>query len=78
MWATLTDRLGTSARDALWRHPDLLPEAENLADWKTWVERATGEKRADDIDREIEALLSGTWEGPDEGPDGESDTTSGA
>jgi len=78
MWAMLTDRMGTSARDALWRHPDLLPEAETLADWKKWVEGVTGENRADDIDREIEALLSGTWEGPEEGDTGNSDTASGA
>ncbi len=78
MWAMLTDRLGTSARDALWRHPDLLPEAETLADWEKWVEGVTGENRADDIDREIEALLSGTWQGPEEGDNGNSDTASGA
>lgn len=78
MWAELTNRLGTSARDALWRHPDLLPEAETLADWKSWVDGITGENRADDIDREIEALLSGTWEGPEEGDEGDSDTNSRA
>ncbi len=78
MWAMLTDRMGIPARDALWRHPDLLPEAETLADWKAWVEGVTGENRADDIDREIEALLSGTWEGPEEGDPGNSDTASGA
>jgi hypothetical protein len=78
MWAMLSNRMGTSARDALWRHPDLLPEAEALADWKVWVEGVTGENRADDIDREIEALLSGTWEGPEEGDPGNSDTASGA
>lgn len=78
MWSALTDRLGTSARDALWRHPDLLPEPATLANWQAWVEGATGEQRADDIDREIEALLSGTWEGPDTGDEGQSDTASGA
>ena len=78
MWSALTNRLGTSARDALWRHPDLLPEAEALADWRAWVEQATSEERSDDFDKEIEALLSGTWEGPDEGDEGKSDTASGA
>lgn len=78
MWAAVTQKLGTSARDALWRHPDLLPEAPALADWKAWVEGAAGDERADDIDREIEALLSGTWEGPDDDDHGNSDTARGA
>ncbi len=52
-------------------------EAEALADWRVWVEGVTGENRADDIDREIEALLSGTWEGPEDGDQGNSDTASG-
>lgn len=78
MWAALTQKLGTSARDALWRHPDLLPEAHALADWRAWVESATGDQRADDIDREIEALLSGTWEDPGDDDQGNSDTASGA
>lgn len=78
MWSMLTHRMGTSARDALWRHPDLLPVAETLPDWRTWVDRVTDENRADDMDREIEALLSGTWEGSGDHEDDDSDTASGA
>lgn len=78
MWGVLTQRLGNSARDALWRHPDLLPEADALADWRGWVDNETGDKRADDIDREIEALLSGTWEEPEDDDHGNSDTASGS
>lgn len=32
LWAALADRGGAEARDALWRHPDLLPAATDLDD----------------------------------------------
>jgi putative hydrolase len=39
LWQTLTERRGTDARDAVWSHPDLLPNAEDLDDPIGWVER---------------------------------------
>jgi len=77
LWGLLTTRLGSEARDAFWSHPDLLPDAEKLADWRAWVDAASSPATADDFDNEIAKLLSGTWEGNSEG-DGESDTPSGA
>jgi putative hydrolase len=39
LWQTLGERRGTDARDAVWSHPDLLPNAEDLDDPVAWVER---------------------------------------
>jgi hypothetical protein len=77
LWGTLTARVGSEARDAFWSHPDLLPDAEKLADWRAWVEAASSPAQADDMDNEIAQLLSGTWEG-NSGDESESDTPSGA
>lgn len=77
LWGMLTARLGPEARDAYWSHPDLLPDAEKLAQWRDWVEVAVNPATADDFDNEIAELLSGTWEG-DSGDETESDTPSGA
>lgn len=77
LWGTLTARVGSEARDAFWSHPDLLPDAEKLADWRVWVEAASSPAQADDIDDEIAQLLSGTWEA-NSGDGNESDTPSGA
>jgi putative hydrolase len=39
LWQTLGERRGTDARDAVWSHPDLLPNGEDLDDPVGWVER---------------------------------------
>jgi putative hydrolase len=39
LWQTLGERRGIEARDAVWSHPDLLPNAEDLDDPVAWVER---------------------------------------
>lgn len=77
LWGLLTVRLGPQARDAYWSHPDLLPDAEKLAEWRDWVDIASSPAVSDDFDNEIAELLSGTWEGKS-GEDNESDTPSGA
>ena len=80
LWGALTQRVGPQARDAYWSHPDILPDAERLADWRGWVDAAVRPDTADAMDRELEALLSGTWTesaGPADGP-ADSDTESGA
>ncbi len=73
LWGLLTVRLGSAARDAFWSHPDLLPGAEALADWRGWVDTASSPAQADDMDNEIAQLLSGTFE-DNSGGDNESDT----
>lgn len=62
LWAALSARLGSEARDQFWSHPDLLPDAEGLGDWQAWVDKAVaGPGDGDDMDRELEKLLSGGY-----------------
>ena len=68
LWGTLTRTVGAAARDALWSHPDLLPEARDLDSWEAWAEAHT-RTGGDDVDREIERLLSG---GMGDAPDADS------
>ncbi|MBK6763070.1 MAG: zinc-dependent metalloprotease [Micrococcales bacterium] len=42
LWATLRDLRGIDGRDGVWRHPDFIPTADDLADPTTWL-RDTGE-----------------------------------
>ena len=45
LWRTLRERRGAEGRDELWRHPDLLPSADDLDDPEGFVRRSgeTGE-----------------------------------
>ncbi len=55
MWGALAASSGPDGRDAVWSHPDLLPNANDLANWRTWVQnRSTG---ADAVDVELRRLL---------------------
>ncbi len=67
MWAALRVAGGAAARDAVWSHPDLLPSPEELADWSGWVAARNAGGTADDVDRELRAMLDG---GTDDGPSG--------
>lgn len=61
MWRLVGDTGGTSTRDGLWAHPDLLPTAEELDHPARVLERLglTGETAVDDFDRELANLLEG-------------------
>jgi len=73
LWSSLTNTVGAHERDALWRHPDLLPRAEALSQWQEWVEATSSGAQADSMDQEIAALLDGRWDSPST-PNDESDT----
>lgn len=61
LWALITQNGGTTARDSVWDHPDLLPEAVDLDDPNGFATRRAQEKEDQaDVDRAIEELLSGT------------------
>lgn len=65
LWAALSLRVGPDGRDRFWSHPDLLPDAEGLGDWKAWVERVvSGDDDTENMDRELEKLLSGGFNDP--------------
>ncbi len=54
LWRRLTEQHDVEHRDALWNHPDLLPNAEDLDDPAAFVERAA--KHAADLEDPIAAL----------------------
>ena len=64
LWRMLTDQHGVEGRDALWRHPDLLPTAEELNDPAAFVDRAA--RHAADLDDPIAALERTAAEAPRE------------
>lgn len=63
LWAALRDRQGADARDAVWSHPDLMPEASDLDDPLGF---AHGEKR-DQTDDDFDAALGELLDGDDPG-----------
>jgi hypothetical protein len=69
LWTALRVAGGTSGRDDLWAHPDLLPGPGDLADWRGWVAARGSEGSDDDVDRELREMLG-------EGPAGSSGTVS--
>src|SRR6202034_326393 len=42
LWERLTEAAGVDARDAIWQHPDLLPESEDLDDPAGFIDRIIG------------------------------------
>jgi putative hydrolase len=67
LWGSLRTRQGTEARDGVWMHPDLLPTPADLDDPLGFREAATApaELSEADFDAELEKLLGG----PDDTPD---------
>ncbi|WP_348787268.1 zinc-dependent metalloprotease [Leifsonia sp. NPDC080035] len=71
MWQAVTDAVGPEARDRLWSHPDLLPQAADLDDPSALVSRLTAaasgqEPERDELDQAIEDLLRDDRERPTE------------
>ncbi len=61
MWQTVSDAVGADERDALWAHPDLLPDDTDIDDPAALVARLTSPAAEPDaIDRAIEELLDDT------------------
>ena len=42
LWERLTQAVGADARDAVWQHPDLLPNAEDLDEPAGFIDRMIG------------------------------------
>lgn len=58
LWQRITDAVGAEARDALWTHPDLIPDAADIDDPDAFIARLTSPApEPDDIDRAIDDLL---------------------
>ncbi|MDR1851173.1 MAG: zinc-dependent metalloprotease [Propionibacteriaceae bacterium] len=58
LWAAVSNFRGDAERDASWKHPDLLPSAEDLADPLPYAEHGVATEQ-DELDAEIEKLLGG-------------------
>ncbi|AAT88817.1 hypothetical protein ATY41_05465 [Leifsonia xyli subsp. xyli] len=72
MWRAVTEAIGQEGRDALWSHPDLLPQPSDLDDPSPLVARLTAlasgeEPERDAVDQAIEDLLREDGERPAEG-----------
>lgn len=58
LWRRITDAVGAEARDALWSHPDLIPDAADIDDPDAFIARLTAEApEPDEIDKAIDDLL---------------------
>jgi putative hydrolase len=42
LWERLTDAVGADARDGVWQHPDLLPDAADLDEPAGFIDRVLG------------------------------------
>lgn len=61
LWAAVEHHRGSDGRDAVWRHPDLLPTAADIADplpFASGVAEGAGEEE-DEMDAELRRLLEG-------------------
>jgi putative hydrolase len=69
LWERLTQAVGADARDAVWQHPDLLPDADDLDEPAAFIDRALAGDTSD-IDSAIERAIADLEKPPEEkGPD---------
>ena len=57
LWAALTHDRGIAERDAIWRHPDMLPQAEDLDDVLGFVARTANGAAPDAMDAQLNWLV---------------------
>lgn len=68
LWATIASTAGPAARDAVWRHPDLLPTAQDLDDPAGYESRRQeAVQESADLDRALADIL-GTDDAPGTDP----------
>jgi putative hydrolase len=67
LWERLTQAVGVDARDAVWQHPDLLPQSEDLDEPAAFIDRVIGGDTSG-IDEAIAEFEKGIDCGP--GPEG--------
>jgi putative hydrolase len=59
MWQAVQDAVGAEARDALWAHPDIIPNDADIDDPAALVARLQGgTPEPDDVDQALEDLLN--------------------
>ncbi|MDA8437661.1 MAG: zinc-dependent metalloprotease, partial [Propionibacterium sp.] len=61
LWAGIREARGIDGRDALWAHPDLVPDAVALDDPQAFIQGDSGSTpQFDAIDLELQQLLNGS------------------
>jgi hypothetical protein len=67
LWERLTQAAGIDARDAVWQHPDLLPDSADLDEPAGFIDRVIGGDTSG-----IDAAIAEIEKGSDAGnPDGD-------
>ena len=70
LWAQIAADRGQAARDAVWQHPDLLPDAEDLDDPAGFAARRAAEDTDHaDVDRALAEIFGEAPTGEDDDPD---------
>jgi putative hydrolase len=66
LWERLTHAVGVDARDAVWQHPDLLPEAADLDEPAGFIDQVISRNNSDidDVIAEFERDLNPGHDGP--------------
>jgi putative hydrolase len=65
LWNSLTQERGVAGRDDIWKHPDLLPTAEDLDDPKGFsARRSLAEAKDSEVDEALAKLLAGGFDTP--------------
>jgi putative hydrolase len=59
LWTIIAERSSLIERDSLWRHPDALPTATDLADPDHYGTAAAEPSQPDDMDEQLRKLLEG-------------------
>ncbi|WP_052366840.1 zinc-dependent metalloprotease [Paraoerskovia marina] len=68
LWQRITAEGGTDARDAVWGHPDLLPDTQDLDDPAGYRERQAATRAEEaDLDAALAEILNGATSGDDDG-----------
>jgi hypothetical protein len=66
LWERLTDAAGIDARDAVWQHPDLLPNSADLDEPAGFIDRIIG---GDTSGLDIDSAIAEFQKSQDEKPD---------
>lgn len=60
LWSLLLNEQGMQQRDQVWSHPDMIPTLQDLTDPENFVARSGKEPEKDQVDQDLDSLLSGT------------------
>jgi putative hydrolase len=79
LWERLTEAVGADARDGVWQHPDLLPQADDLDEPAGFIDRVIGgdtsgmDAAIADLERAANEGSDDSEGGPDTGPEADPD-----